>query len=132
MKVSIPFNQNIFRLLRLFVVPVLVEHEGRFLYIPMIADSGASYVTVRPDVFDQLGISALREVPVVTASGRTAAPLGRADKVTVGSRCIADKVEMISMPLPQTLPAEGLLGTSFLRHFPIYQDFEKGILDFDV
>ena len=129
MKVFIPFNQNIFRLLRLFVVPVLIEHQGRSLYLPMIVDSGASYVTVRPDVFDQLEISSLREIPVVTASGRTAAPFGRAEKVTVGSRCFAEKVEMISVPLPQTLPAEGLLGASFLRHFPVYQDFEKGILE---
>lgn len=132
MKVSIPFNQNVFRLLRLFVVPVLIEHQGRSLYIPMIVDSGASYVTVRPDIFDQLGISSLREVPVVTASDRTAASLGRVDKITVGSRCLAEKVEIISIPLPYTLPAEGLLGASFLRHFPIYQDFDKGILDFDV
>jgi len=131
MKVPIPFNQNIFRLLRLFVVPVLIEHQGRFLYLPMIVDSGASYVTVRPDIFDQLGMPALRRVPLVTASDRTAAALGRADRVTVGSRCFAEKVEMISTSLPQTLPAEGLLGGSFLRYFPVYQDFENGILEFD-
>lgn len=131
MKVPIPFNQNIFKLLRLFVVPVLIEHRGSSLYIPMIVDSGASYVTVRADIFDQLGIPALRRVPLVTASDRTAAPLGRADRVTVGSRCAAENVEIISTPLPQTLPAEGLLDASFLRHFPVYQDFEKGILEFD-
>jgi len=129
MKASIPFHQAVFKTLRLFVVTVLIENKGRSLYIPMIVDSGASFVTVRPDVFGQLEIFPLRQAPVVTASGRTAAPLGRAAKIAVGSHCVAEEVEIIAIPLPQTLPAEGLLGTSFLRYFPVYQDFEKGILE---
>jgi predicted aspartyl protease len=129
MKVAIPFNQNIFRQFRLFVVPVLIENQGRFLYIPMIVDSGASYVTVRPDLFDQLGISPTREVPVVTASQRAVAPLGQVDKVTVGSHCSAGSIDVISIPFPEGLLAEGLLGASFLRHFPLSMNFDKGILE---
>ena len=126
MKVSIPFNQRVFRDFRLFVVPVLIENQGRSLYLPMIIDSGASYLTVRPDVFDQLGIIPVREAPLVTASERALAPLGRVDKVTVGSRCFAAKVEIISIPFPESLPAEGLLGASFLRHFLVSMDYARG------
>ena len=129
MKVSIPFNQRVFRDFRLFVVTVLIENQGRSLYLPMIVDSGASYLTVRPDVFDQLGITSLREVPLITAAERTVAPIGRVDKVTVGSHCFAVNVEVISIPFPETLPAEGLLGASFLRHFLVSMDYEKGKLE---
>ena len=74
MKVSIPFDQRVFRDFRLFVVPALIENQGRSLYLPMIIDSaGASYLTVRPDVFDQLGIAPVREAPLVTALERAVA-----------------------------------------------------------
>lgn len=97
--------------------------------MPMIIDSGASYLTVRPDVFDQLSITPAREVPLITASERAVAPLGRVDKVTVGSHCFAANVEVISIPLPEALPAEGLLGASFLRHYLISMDYGKGKLE---
>lgn len=126
MRVSIPFNQRVFGDFRLFVVPALIENQGRSLYLPMIIDSGASYLTVRPDVFDQLGVTPIREAPLVTASERAVASLGRVDKVTVGSRCFAVNVEMISIPFPEELPAEGLLGASFLRHFLVAVDYKKG------
>jgi hypothetical protein len=84
---------------------------------------------VRPDVFDQLGITPVREAPLVTASERAVAPLGLVDKVTVGSRCFAVNVEMISIRFPEDLPAEGLLGASFLRHFLVSMDYEKGKLE---
>jgi len=92
--------------------------------MPMIIDSGASYVTVRPDVFDQLGINRVRQVPLVTASEQADAPLGRVDKVTVGSHCFALNVDVISIPFPEALPAEGLLGASFLRHFLVSMDYD--------
>jgi predicted aspartyl protease len=125
MKVSIPFNERAFRDFRLFVVPVLIQNQGRSLYLPMIVDSGASYLTVRPDVFAQLGITTTREAPLVTASERAVASLGQVDKVTVGSRCFAVNVETISIPFPEALPAEGLLGASFLRHFLVSMDYGK-------
>ena len=129
MKAAISFNQRIFREFRLFVVPVLLENRGRSLYLPMIVDSGASYVTVRPDVFDQLEISPLRNVPVVTASQPIRSVLGQVDKVTVGAHFSAERIDMISVPFPEGLPAEGLLGTSFLRCFPLSMDLDKGILE---
>lgn len=129
MKVSIPFNQRVFRDFQLFVVPVLIENHGRSLYMPMIIDSGASYLTVRSDIFDQLGISPVRQVPLVTVSERAVAPLGRVDKVTVGPRCSAVNVDVISIPLPEALPAEGLLGASFLRYYLVSMDYEKGRLE---
>lgn len=130
MRVSIPCDQRVFRDFRLFVVAALIENQGRSLYLPVIIDSGASYLTVRPDVFEQLGVAPIRETPLVTASERAVAPLGRVDRVTVGDRCLAVNVEMISIPLPEDLPAEGLLGASFLRHFLVSMDYEKGKLVF--
>ena len=128
MKVSIPFNQRVFRDFQLFVVPVLLENHGRSLYLPMIIDSGATYLTVRADVFDQLEINPIRRVPLVIASERAVAPIGRVSKVTVGAHCSAVSVDVISIALPGALPAEGLLGASFLRHFRVSMDYENGNL----
>jgi len=128
-KLSIPFNQRVFRDFKLFVVSVLIENQGRSVYMPMIVDTAASYLTVRPDVFNQLGIAAVRKLPLVTASERTEAPIGQVDKVTAGASCIATKVQVISISLPPALPAEGLLGASFLRNFLVCLDYDKGTLE---
>ena len=97
--------------------------------MPMIIDSAASYLTVRPDVFNQLGIAPLRKTPIVTASQRAEAPIGQVDKITVGARCSALNVQVISIPLPAELPAEGLLGASFLQNFLVSMDYDKGKLE---
>jgi predicted aspartyl protease len=122
-KFSIPCSRRVFREFGLFVVLALIEHQGRSLYMPMIIDSAASYLTVRPDVFDQLGIAPIRKAPLVTASERTEAPLGQIEKVTVGGRCSVADVNVISISLPEALPAEGLLGASFLRNFFVSMDY---------
>ena len=97
----------------------------------MILDTGASYLTVRPDVFEQLGIVPIRKTPLVTASERAEAPLGQVqvDRVSVGARCFAANVHVISIPLPEALPAEGLLGASFLRNFLVSMDYDKRKLE---
>jgi len=91
----------------------------------MIVDTAASYLAVRPDVFTQLRIGPIRKAPLVTASERAEAPLGLVEKVTVGTHCSAVNVQVISIPLPSALPAEGLLGASFLRHFLVSMDYEN-------
>ena len=95
----------------------------------MIIDSAASYLTVRPDVFEQLGVTPIRKAPLVTASERADAPIGHMDKVTVGTHCSAVDVQVISLPLPEALPAEGLLGASFLRHFFVSMDYKNAKLE---
>jgi predicted aspartyl protease len=127
-KLSIPFNQRVFRDFRLFVVSVLIENRQTLVYMPMIVDTAASYIAVRPDVFNQLGI-ALFTRSLVTASERTEAPIGQVDKVTSGARCIATKVQVISISLPPALPAEGPLGASFLQNVLVCLDYDKGTLE---
>ena len=129
MKFSIPFNQKVFRDFGLFVVSALIENEGRSLYMSMIIDSAASYVTVRPDIFNQLSVTSIRKTPLVTASERAQALVGRVDKVTVGPDCFAVNVQVISINLPTALPAEGLLGASFLRHFLVSMDYKNARLE---
>jgi predicted aspartyl protease len=128
-KFLIPINQKVFRDFRLFVVPVLIENRGRSLYLPMILDTAASYVTVRPDVFGQLDIHPLRKHALVTASEQTTAPMGQVDRITIGSGCTATRVSVISIALPPALPAEGLLGASFLRNFQLSLDYSAGTLE---
>ena len=94
----------------------------------MIVDT-ASYLTVRPDVFYQLDIALIRNAPLVTASERTEVPFGQVEKVTVGGRCSAENVSVIAISLPEALPAEGLLGASFLGNFLISMDYKKGKLE---
>jgi predicted aspartyl protease len=128
-KFSISFRQGVFKEFKLFVVSALIENEGRSLYLPMIVDTAASYVTIRPDVFRELGIAPIRNTPLVTASARTDAPIGHVNKVTVGSDCTASNVQVIAIPLPRALPAEGLLGASFLKHFRVALDYHEPHFD---
>lgn len=95
----------------------------------MIVDTAASYVAVRPDVFNQLGIAPNRKVPLVTASERADAPIGQVNKITVGAHCSVVNVQVISIPLPEALPAEGLLGASFLRHFLVSMNYENATFE---
>lgn len=95
----------------------------------MILDTGASYVTVRPDVFDRLNIARIRNRPLVTASEQTSAPLGEVERISVGSGCACANVQVISTPLPAVLPAEGLFGASFLRTFSVTLDYITGKIE---
>ena len=95
----------------------------------MILDTGASDVTVRPDVFDRLDIVPIRNRPLVTASEQTTAPVGQVERISVGSGCACANVQVISTPLPAALPAEGLLGASFLRNFSVTLDYGAGKLE---
>jgi predicted aspartyl protease len=67
-KISVPFDQRVFRNFGLFIVSALIENEGRSLYMPMMIDSAASYLTVHPDLFAQLGITAIRNTPIFLVS----------------------------------------------------------------
>lgn len=129
MKFSIPFNQAVFRDFRLFVVTVEVENRGISLYLPMILDTGASYVTVRPDVFDRLDIVPIRNRPLVTASAQTTASVGQVEIISVGPGCTCTNVQVISTPLPAALPAEGLLGASFFRNYLLTLDYSAGKIE---
>lgn len=131
MTFSVSYNRRIFQSFKLFVVPVLIENGRASLYLPMIIDTGASYVAIRPDVFNRLGIRPARTAPLVTASETTQASLGYAERMTIGGHCSAPNIQVISIPLPATLPAEDLLGASFLRHFRVTIDYETGILELD-
>jgi len=97
--------------------------------MPMIIDSAASYVTVRPDVFHQLGIAPIRKTPIVTASQRAEAPIGQVDKITVGSRCSAVNVQVISISFPEDLPAGRSVGRILLQNFLVSMDYDKGKLE---
>jgi hypothetical protein len=71
-KFSIPFNERIFRDFKLFVVSALIENEGRALYMPMIIDSAASYITVRREpLISMSGIGLQRSGTRPNQSGRT-------------------------------------------------------------
>jgi hypothetical protein len=63
----------------------------------MIVDTAATYVTVRPDMFERLDISPFRKHPLVTASELTSAPMGQVEKLTVASNCIARRVQIIAI-----------------------------------
>ena len=95
----------------------------------MILDTGASYVTVRPDVFDRLAIVPIRNRPLVTASEQTTAPVGQVERISVGSGCACTNVQVISTRLPAALPAEGLLGASFLRNYSVTLDYSTGKIE---
>jgi len=107
----------VFRDFRLFVVSVLIENQGRSLYMPMILDTGASYLTVRSDVFEQLRIVPNRKVPLVTASERAEAPVGQVNKVIVGVGCFAMNISVTLISLMRLYQPKGFWELPFCGIF---------------
>lgn len=122
-------------------IPVTVDIEG--VQHPFILDTGASEVSVRTTVFDDLtsdGRPKLTNFPITTVTGNSGAEVARAKTLTVGGEMVTD-VPVMTIPGDELLDGiskeldrsgktqiDGLLGGSFLRNFLVTIDYTKGQL----
>jgi len=123
-------------------IPVTVTIDGTDY--PFIVDTGATEVSLRSTVFDQLtsdGRSQLVSgIAIMTIAGASNASLTRAKTMTVGDSTVANVPVMTIMSTPADqlldgishelggMPIDGLLGGSFLRNFLVTIDYPNGQL----
>ncbi|HEU0016913.1 MAG TPA: TIGR02281 family clan AA aspartic protease [Methyloceanibacter sp.] len=89
--------------------------------IPMIVDTGASTIVLRPEDAETAGIDVSRlsyTVPVLTANGRTVAARVRLDSVAIGPLQRKNVDALVAAPKALT---ESLLGMSFLGRLKSYE-----------
>ena len=122
-------------------IPVTVTIDGT--NHPFIVDTGATEVSVRSSVFDQLVSDGRAQlvsgIAIMTIAGASNASLTRAKTMTVGDSTVDNVPVMtiMSNPADQLLNGisnelgtqiDGLLGGSFLRNFLVSIDYPNGQL----
>ncbi len=138
------FEANLKRIgkLELIVASAVIDlrKEGNVLWVdtvvngkhnlPFVFDTGASYVTIPPDMANQIGLSPQpgdRSISLTIADGSSVrATLMKLDSLKVGEFEIEDVVCAV-MPI-EMADAPPLLGGSFLQHFTYSIDPQQGIL----
>jgi hypothetical protein len=123
-------------------IPVTVTIDGTDH--PCIVDTGATEVSLRSTVFDQLTSDGRAQlvsgIAIMTIAGASNASLTRAKTMTVGDSTVDDVPVMtiMSTPVDQLLNGisnelgnqiDCLLGGSFLRNFLVTIDYPNGQLD---
>jgi predicted aspartyl protease len=98
--------------------------------VRMILDTGATYTMIHPDALVKIGCEplSLEKRRIVTASGVEFVSFTPLPEIRVLGQTFHD-LEICVHDLPQSLPAEGLLGLNFLRHFNIHLNFLNGYLE---
>jgi hypothetical protein len=122
-------------------IPVTVTLDGTSY--PFIVDTGATEVSLRSTVYNQLisdgRAQLVSGIAIMTIAGASNASITRAKTMTVGDSTIADVPVMtiMSTPADQLLDGisnelgtqiDGLLGGSFLRNFLVSIDYPNGQL----
>jgi len=95
--------------------------EVNGISIPMIVDTGASTIVLRPEDAAKAGIDVSRltyKVPVLTANGRTVAARVYVDKVAIGPLDRQRVEALVAQPGAMT---QSLLGMSFLSRLRSYE-----------
>ncbi|HEY6656787.1 MAG TPA: TIGR02281 family clan AA aspartic protease [Methyloceanibacter sp.] len=95
--------------------------EVNGISIPMIVDTGASTIVLRPEDAKKAGIDVSKlsfTVPVLTANGRTVAARVRLNSVAIGPLQREDVDALVAEPKALT---ESLLGMSFLGRLRSYE-----------
>jgi len=96
-----------------------VKVNGKSL--PMIVDTGASTIVLRPEDAKKAGIDVSRltyRVPVLTANGRTIAARVRLDEVAIGP---LDRKKVDALVAQPGALTQSLLGMSFLSRLRSYE-----------
>ena len=122
-------------------IPVTVNIDGTDY--PFIVDTGATEVSLRSTVYDQLTSDGRAQlvsgIAIMTIAGASNASLTRAKTMTVGDSTVANvPVMTIMSDTPDQLlngisnelgtQIDGLLGGSFLRNFLVSIDYPNGQL----
>ena len=93
--------------------------------IQLILDTGASYTMISPEILIRIGCDpsqTLYKKPITTASGVEYVPFLIVSSLKVWG-VERKNVEVCAHSLPPNIPARGLLGLNFLRHFNVHLNF---------
>ncbi len=93
--------------------------------IRLILDTGASFTLISPEILVRVGldpVAVLNKRPITTASGIEYVPFLKIPTLQLLGVERHD-VEVCAHSLPSNLPARGLLGLNFLRHFNLHLNF---------
>ncbi|OGG19326.1 hypothetical protein A3D78_06165 [Candidatus Gottesmanbacteria bacterium RIFCSPHIGHO2_02_FULL_39_14] len=107
--------------------------EGKIkLLVKFVLDTGASYVVIPWRIATGLGLEINQQnlVSTTTASSVEHVPYTSIPKLTVLDKTVRN-VPCIVKDLPSESGVDGLLGLSFLKHFKLTIDFNKGFLSLD-
>jgi clan AA aspartic protease (TIGR02281 family) len=110
------------------VVDVLLN---RRLTAPMLLDTGADFTVLTRQVAKDLRLSSLDRLPTQefnTAGGTVRLPIARLQSLRVGTAEALD-VE-VAIDIQGHMPM-GLLGMTFLRHFKVTVDHQRGQVTFE-
>lgn len=91
----------------------------------MILDTGATYTMICPEILIEVGYDLSKpkkHIAITTASSVESAPFFEIEHIETLGQGISN-LEVASHTLPPRIPAEGLLGLNFLRHFRNELDF---------
>src|SRR3989338_163042 len=97
----------------------------------LAVDTGATTSIISPHVARAIGCDPdplAKNVAIITASGFVYMHIVKVPRID----CLGAQVtnlDVICHQLPTESTVEGLLGLDFLRHVPLFQEFEKKILD---
>ena len=93
--------------------------------IQLILDTGATYTMISPEILVRIGCDpsqSIEKSPITTASGIEYVPFVIIP--TVRALGVSrDHVKVCAHSLPSNIPARGLLGLNFLRHFNLHLNF---------
>lgn len=111
-----------------FLVDFEIEGYG---VVPLLIDTGASYTTLSNRLMDSLDSRfktiLMDQVDLQTANGTVAGELYQLQSVALGQFQLVD-VTVVSVPLPNLVGAEGLLGMNVLKQFKFSIDQERSLL----
>ncbi len=99
--------------------------------VRMILDTGATYTMVSPEILIECGYDLSRSGDrraVTTASGIEYTPFLRVRALSSLGYTMRG-IEVCAHSLPPNLPARGLLGLNFMRHFNIHFRFLDQVLE---
>lgn len=96
----------------------------------MLLDTGASYTMLHPDVLIKIGCEpiSLHKRKITTASGIEWVSFVKIPEIRALGHSVRD-IEISAHDLPSSLPAEGLLGLNFLKHFDLLIHFREGKIE---
>jgi clan AA aspartic protease (TIGR02281 family) len=111
---------------------VVVEATlNRRLTVPLLLDTGADFTILTKQVAKDLRIPAMERLPKLqfrTAGGAVNFPLTTLQSIRVGTAEVQDV--NVAIDVDGHLPV-GLLGMSFLRHFKVTVDQQRGQVQFE-
>ncbi|MCS7263480.1 MAG: retroviral-like aspartic protease family protein [Armatimonadetes bacterium] len=95
----------------------------------LILDTGATHTVVDELITYRLGYDTLTapKVSLATVSGTTQASVITVRQLFALGETVSE-FEILAMPLPIQLRADGLLGLDFLRRRNLFCNFDKGLL----